>query len=876
MKKKIFTLAALAMCLVFAFTVVASCKPEGELTAPTLRLDGNVIWWNITDGADGYNVYLDGQLKEKVIGTRYSLASLADGTYSLQVTVCKGGKESAKSNSVTYVKESTLQPTQSRLTYSDVNGLSYDYGGIMKTVTDSVVDRQLMDRNLWAGFVNQFRPHTDKQGNTYYVDDQGGGWRGEFWGKLMIGAVETYGQTKSDELYGVLEETTRDLLTTQEADGRIASYNRKSQDPDSNEFYFWDVWCRKYVLMGMQSFYGICKDDALKAELVESMLKQVDYMLEYIGDSKDYIITETGSAHGGLAASSILEAIVRLYEMTGERRVLDFATHIVNCGGSLNGNQIEQAISGTTLPHTWGARKGYELTSFFDGVMDYYLVTGITKYRTAAVNFADLVLNNEITVTGGAGYDSEEFNHATVEQANPANARANMETCVTTTITRFFYKVYRVTGDIRYLDSLERTIYNAIFGSVDTENRFDHAFTSYFNLIYSVKFRASGGGMHMEECDYGCCIAFGAAGTGLIHRINYTQSENALNVNLYLQGKAVMNTPAGNKVSLTTQTNYPYASSVKIVLGDLEKAEQFDLNLRIPAWSEQTTVAVNGRQLQGAAAGEYFTISNEWKSGDEISINFDMNPRLYWGSSECSNANAKYNVAVLYGPLALARDARLDGGEIYQTVNFATENGRVLLTPSTTANFNNIAEFAVQLEGGGVIHMVDYASAGKTYDEESILSVFLPTTDYWKENADFGAGVTLACSQSGNILSKGADGMLTLAGRVNDYDADDLTAFKLVFDDRGGGRYSIRMASSDSSKAFTMVDVAGYPFKRLVERDYVEGDENQLFVIKRVGLYNYKIVSVANKQLISEGDNTDIQMYSEADSQKQRWYVVVK
>lgn len=875
MKNRILTVLALTLCLLFVFTAVVSCKPDNALTAPTLRLDGNVIWWNVTDDADGYKVYVNDAFKEEVNGTRYSLAELADGTYSLQVTVLKDGKESDKSNAVTFVKETKVQPTQSRVTYADVTGLSYNYGGMMKTVTDSVVDRQLMDRDLWAGFVNQFRPHKDGAGNTYYVDDAGGGWRGEFWGKLMIGAAETYKQIRSDELYALLEETTRDLLTTQEEDGRIASYDRKSTNPNSNEFYYWDVWCRKYVIMGMQSFYDICKDEQLKAQLVESMLKQVDYMIQYIGDDKDYIITETGVAHGGIASSSILEAIVRLYEMTGERRVLDFATHIVNCGGSLNGNQVEQAIQGTTLPYTWGARKGYELTSFFDGVMDYYLVTGISKYRTAAVNFANLLLESEITVTGGAGYDSEEFNHAAVEQCNPSNVRANMETCVTTTITRFFYKAYCVTGDIRFMDSLEKTIYNAIFGSVDTEGKFDHAFTSYYNLIYSIKFRASGGGMHMEECDYGCCIAFGAAGTGLIHRINYTKTDSALNVNLYMQGAVSINTPAGQKVTFTTETNYPYASSVKITLSDMAQAEQFDMNLRIPAWSEQTSVAVNGRKLQGVQAGEYFAISNEWKNGDVISIDFDMNPRVFRGSGECSNPNGKYNVAVLYGPLALARDARLDGGDIYQTVDIATDdNGRVVLSPSTTAKFNNMAEFAVQLKDGSAIHMVDYASAGKTYDEASLLTVFMPTTDYWKENADFSKGVVLACVQSNNILTMSSNGVLDLAGRVNDYDADQIEPFKIVFDDRGDGTYSMRMATSSANKAFTMENT-GHAHLRLVERDY-NGSDNQLFVIKRVGLYNYKIVSVANKQLVSEGDNTDIQMYSEADSQKQKWYIVVK
>lgn len=855
------------LCLAMITSIFAGCieqgKPGGETvtpSAPVATIDGDVLSWNVTDGAENYKVYIDGNLSATTIGTKYSLSYLPEGNYSIEVTVTVSGKESNRSKALAY-EVNKQEEREEKLVYNDVVNAEYSYDGIWQKVTDTVVDRQLLDRSLWADFVNQFRSATD---------DETRGWRGEFWGKLMIGACLTYEQTGDEELYEVLLETVKDMLTTQDEDGRISTYKRLSEDPDCNEFYGWDMWCRKYVLMGMESFYDICKDEEFKQTLVESMLAQVDYMLKYIGDDKDFIITDTGIAFGGLASSSILEGIVKLYNITGEQRVLDFATHIVNCGGSSINNQIEMALANTSLPYTWGTPKAYELTSFFDGVMDYYLATGITKYKTAAVNYAYAVLSSEVTVTGGAGYNSEEFNNSVREQANPTNTKANLETCVTVSLIRFFYKVYKVTGDIAFIDCPERTMYNALIGAVDLEGYFDHAFTSYFNLVYSTKISSSAGGMHMVERDYGCCIAYGASGTGLIHRLQYMSSDDGINVNLYLAGEVSMETPSGNRLTLETKTNYPYSDTIEITVSSQEE-DPFCMNLRIPEWSENTVVAINGNAIGNAKAGEYCKLYNNWKNGDKITIKLDMKSSLYYGSEECANPDAQYNVAVLYGPLVLARDARLDGGNIYQTVNFVTdENGRVELTPSSTADFYTMCEFETTLADGTVIHLIDYASAGKTYDEESLMSVFLPTTDYWNEDIDLSEGVILECVDDTVIMTL-TDGKLGTGPFRSDFELSeelDINDNKFTFIDRGNGKYSMHFTAHDSALCIGVADDGS----SLVEEEY-SGSEDQLFELKRAGLYYFKIVAY-NGALISEtGDGSGVHLYSEANSTKQKWLI---
>ena len=129
------------------------------------------------------------------------------------------------------------------------------FTGILDKTTRYVEDFQLLDASSWARFVNQFR----------ILSDTDNGWRGEYWGKMMRGACFVYSYTKYQKLYDILTETVKDMLSTIDSLGRISSY------PLELELTGWDIWSRKYVLLGMQYFYEVCEDKELRAELEEKL-----------------------------------------------------------------------------------------------------------------------------------------------------------------------------------------------------------------------------------------------------------------------------------------------------------------------------------------------------------------------------------------------------------------------------------------------------------------------------------------------------------------------------------------------------------------------------------------------------------------------------
>ena len=132
---------------------------------------------------------------------------------------------------------------------------------------------------------------------------------------MMRGVAMTYAYTKNPKLYDVLVKTINDMIDSADGDGRISSYGRQ------HEYVGWYLCAIKYVLLGMQYFMEICPDETLNKRITESMKKQADYIISKIGNEDDKLPITSATRHWrGLNSSSILEPIVRLYNITGEKR----------------------------------------------------------------------------------------------------------------------------------------------------------------------------------------------------------------------------------------------------------------------------------------------------------------------------------------------------------------------------------------------------------------------------------------------------------------------------------------------------------------------------------------------------------------------------
>ena len=625
--------------------------------------------------------------------------------------------------------------------FDDLNRESA-FDGFVDEYIRYIEDFQLLDEDLWTRFVQQFNEDADFDA----------GWRGEYWGKMMRGSAMTYAYTKNPRLYAAMEKTVNDMIDSADDDGRISSYGC------DHEFDGWDMWSRKYVMLGMQYFMEVCKDKQLNDRIIESMKKQADYIIARIGDEEGKLPITSATRHWrGLNSSSILEPIVRLYNITGEKRYFEFAQYIVSSGGTDVENIFELAYENKFYPYQYPVTKAYEMTSCFEGLLEFYRITGIEKYKTALINYADRILESDFTVIGCAGCTHELFDHSTVRQSNTTNGEIMQETCVTVTLMKFFWQMTLLTGNSRYVDAFEISMYNAYFGSINTEKIVKRdvidnystdciteimPFDSYSPLTAGVRGTGIGGFKVMSDNHYyGCCACIGSAGVGLIPKMAMLAANDGYVINLFINGVVKMNTECDAEFNI--QTDYPKTGKVNITVN---ADGEFTLYIRNPHWSDNTEVTVNCEKTE--VCDGYIKIRKHWKKGDRVELNLDMRTKVVypieygheilmnkviWGHNymvstyDEQDPEALNHIALTRGPITLAQDSR-NGYSVDEPADIKIEDGgyvEVIIPKESTVQYPHIVEANIPLANGEYMTVTDYASAGKLWSEQSKMAAWI-------------------------------------------------------------------------------------------------------------------------------------------------------
>lgn len=548
-------------------------------------------------------------------------------------------------------------------------------------------------------FVNFFRTHAAPQFAL-----------GEMWGKAVRSGCMFYRYTHDAELKSILDKTVADLLTTQDANGSISCTPADKQPGSENG----DLWERKYVMLGLEEYYAHV--DSSPAVL-EALKRHADCIIAQVGHAPKREITDLGWSATNIGAepchiesSTLLEPFMRLFNLTGEQRYLDFATYIVESGGTKHYNLIELACANTP-PYLMSGHypKAYEMMSLFEGLVEYYRVTGDAKCRQAFLNLYNNIRTREITIIGNGGADrpfhpyvaGEAWGNTASEQTNPAITRM-METCVGVTWMKFCSQVLRLTGAPTAMDEIEKYVYNGLLGAMKPSG---DGF-SYVNLLNGNKVVNYGWGWKFNGFYVTCCNLNGPMGLAYIPYVAVMEDGSGPVVNLYNAGSVNTRTPGGQPLHLTLDTEFPLSGKVVISISP-EQKEKFTVKLRIPAWSKGTVLAVNGKRME-VTAGTYAAITRKWSKGDTVELTFDMACRLVDAPHGTDPAGDNFR-AVVRGPIVLARDENIDARYAEPVKVQTRPDGTVDIRPVSPTLPATKMEYLVPTDRGD-IRMVDYAS----------------------------------------------------------------------------------------------------------------------------------------------------------------------
>jgi uncharacterized protein len=547
-----------------------------------------------------------------------------------------------------------------------------------------------------ASFFRTGRPTAMWEGQSFELFAAG-----EMWGKAVRSSAMLYRYTGDPELKAILQATVADLLTTRRENGSISCTPVEKQ-PDGPQG---DLWERKYVLLGLDEYYQWVDQDP---KVLQAMIEEADATLAQVGPPPKTRIIDLGWSSNHVESSSILEPILRLHKRTGYERYLSFARYIVEEGGAKGHNLIDEVLRGLDPVEVGGIYpKAYETLSFFEGLAEYYRVTGQSRWAEACVKLFEQVRDKEITVIGNGGGDEpyhpnvggEAWDNTAVEQTN-SSIRRMMETCTGVTWLKFCSQVLRLTADPIAMDYIELYAYNGLIGAQKPEG---DGF-SYVNLLNGVKTNKEGWGTTIEHVYVTCCNLNGPMGLAYLPYIAVMSDAEGPVVNLYNAGEALWQGKVG-KVRLAIETRYPLDGTIRIKVTP-STPQRFAVKLRIPAWSQATTLKVNGKPFEAQPAS-YAHLERRWAKGDVIELALDMRCRLIRAKPGLSEGGDRFQ-ALVRGPVVLARDENIDA-HFAEPVDIMAQDGIVEVKAVNPTRPDANMQFEVPTRKGPIA-VVDYAS----------------------------------------------------------------------------------------------------------------------------------------------------------------------
>ncbi len=566
-------------------------------------------------------------------------------------------------------------------------------------------------RDVFGEARSAFRDRDDDEKAVLPDRKMGGIWRGEFWGKLMLGTARVADYLQDPALTKFVKEECHRMIALQDPDGYLGSYADKenvwipeSAKPAMRAAYgwntVWNLWNRKYAIWAMLMAYRTTGDRAILA----STERQMDQWIEMMHRLGLPLFVTGQPEKVGLPSMSILKPLLMLYAETGKKTYLDYAKEMLPDWDRADGacpNFFRNADRADAL-HTWYPNpsrwaKSYEMMSCLDGLLEYTRLTGDARALETVRKIYDNLLRTELNVLGDVGYVDQFYGAAT--QPN-----ASTEVCDTIHWIRLSLDLYLMTGDVRYCDAIELAYFNAFLAGVYRDGTWG---------AFAVR------GTACHETDRQCGYAYNHCCVNNVPRTFMDMAEGTVtrdragvfHVNFYQDATATL-----DGVDFAVSGNYPVGNVVTVKVSDPAAKVVF----RTPAWCPKLDVAQPEKGV--------------WR------LTFDMNPRLLDGPDTAVAKKEGWHYArylcreqplrsplrdsyratpaatVMVGPLLLAKSRRT-GATQTELMDLATVRGQgyaVKVTPVACEDVWGAWDVELTKPGAPTIRTraCDYQSAG--------------------------------------------------------------------------------------------------------------------------------------------------------------------
>jgi len=404
--------------------------------------------------------------------------------------------------------------------------------------------------------------------------------------------------------------------------------------------------------------------------------------------------------------------LARLYRLTGEVKYLNLARFLLDVRGP-GGEEYCQAhlkVTDQTTAVGHSVRAAY----MYAGMADVAALFGERSYIDAITSIWEDIVTRKIYVTGGIG--ASGGNEGFSEAFHLPNSSAYCETCASIGNIYLNHRLFMLHGDSRYIDILERTLYNSLLSGVSLSG--DRFF--YPNRLYS-----SGSTTRSVWFGCACCPPNIAKLIPSVPGYIYAFRSDTLYVNLFMSDTARFGFDGGD-MEIIQSTGYPYGGSVSIELKP-EVPHEFALLVRIPGWARNEAingglyfftdtsaavpvVKVNGQPVEGLMDKGYAVMRRTWNPGDRVTVELPMEVRKVLADERVTDNRGRF--AVQRGPLVYCAEG-VDNGAGFDLYKYE-------LTGAATSRYETLLQ-----AGAEVIRMNSVTPDGSPDKEVTMIPYYM-------------------------------------------------------------------------------------------------------------------------------------------------------
>lgn len=343
--------------------------------------------------------------------------------------------------------------------------------------------------------------------------------------------------------------------------------------------------------------------------------------------------------------------LVKLYRVSGEKKYLDLARFFLDVRGP-NGARYNQADK-RVINQSEAIGHAVRATYMYSGMADIAALEDDSAYLNAITRIWEDIVYKKMYLTGGIGQTggNEGFDDPYVLP----NMSAYCETCASIGDIFFNYRLFLLHGESKYIDILEKTLYNSMLSGVSlSADRF-----FYPNPLES-------DGQHSRSAWFGCacCPSNIVRIIPSIPGYIYAVREDAIYVNMFMDNEALIDL-GKNKIKISQKADFPWHGKVILTINP-EKRSKFTLKVRIPGWtmneaipgdlyrftdkiSQPVAFNINGVNTPISMADGYAVIARKWEAGDKVEFELPMTVRKIIADQRVwADAN---KIAMQRGPL---------------------------------------------------------------------------------------------------------------------------------------------------------------------------------------------------------------------------------